>query len=69
MELFEKIRKRRAKRHLKKSLKIISKLSWEELDDIIPKPNYKDCFAFDKADWSNVKFAYPTNLTEKGGAE
>lgn len=69
MKLFEKIRKRRAKRHLKKSLKIISKLSWEELYDIIPKPNYKDCFAFHKVDWSNVKLAYPINPTEKGGAE
>ena len=67
MKLFEKIRKRRAKKHLKKALKIISKLSQEELDDIIPKPDYKYCFAFNKEDWLNVKFKFPLNLTEKGG--
>ena len=67
MKLFEKIRKRIAKRYLKKSLKIISKLSWEELDDIMPKPNYQKSFAFNKADWSNAKFAYSLNLIEKGG--
>lgn len=66
MKLFEKIKKRRAKRYLIKSLKIISKLSWEELDDILPRPNYKDFFAFNVEDWSNLKLTYPFNPTEKG---
>lgn len=67
MKLFEKIKKRRAKRYLIKSLKIISKLSWEELDDILPRPNYKDFFAFNVEDWSNLKLTYPFNPTEKVG--
>lgn len=67
MALFEKIRINRAKRQLKKALKIISTLSWEELDSIIPKPDYK--YAFTSGDWSNFKPTYPLKTsvnTEKG---
>ena len=58
MKLFEKIRKNRAKRLLNKALKVISKLSWEELDEMFPRPDYTKAFEFKDGDWSNVKFAY-----------
>ena len=58
MKLFEKIRKNRAKRLLNKALKVISKLSWEELDEMFPRPDYTKAFDFKGGDWSNVKFAY-----------
>jgi hypothetical protein len=67
MNLFKKIRTNRAKKQLNKALEIISKLSWEELDSILPRTDYKYCF--DKTDWSNVKFKYPFVPTEKGGNE
>ena len=58
MTLLEKIRRKRAKRLLKKALKVISKLSWEELDEMFPRPDYMYAFDFKGVDWSNVKFAY-----------
>ena len=61
MKLFKKIRKIIAKTFLKISLKIIAGLSWEELDSLLPKPDYKDCFDLKPVDWSNVKFKYPCN--------
>lgn len=67
MRLFEKIRKRRAKRHLNRALKIISKLSWEELDSIIPKPEYKCTFT--SGDWSNFKPKYPLKTSVKTSEE
>lgn len=57
MKLFGKIRMKRAKRHLNRALKIISKLSWEELDSLFPKADY--CNAFKNCGWGNVKFDYP----------
>ncbi len=61
MSLFEKLRMKRAKRYLKKALKIISKLSWEELDSLFPKPDYKYCFKFVNASLGNIKLTYPEN--------
>lgn len=66
-DFINSIRRKRAKKQLNKALKVISKLSWEELDNMFPKPSYK--LAFKKSDWSNVRFAYPPNLTEKGGEQ
>jgi hypothetical protein len=58
MKWFKRIRKNIAKMFLKKSLKIISELSWEELDSIFPKANYKDCFDFKEVDWSKINFTH-----------
>ena len=63
MTLLEKIRRKRAKRLLNKALKVLSKLSWEELDEMFPRPDYTKSFGFKGGDWANVKFAYP-NPTE-----
>lgn len=59
MKLFEKLRMKRAKRHLNRALKIISKLSREELDSLFSKADYSN--AFKNCGWGNVKFAYPEN--------
>ena len=67
MRLFEKFRKRRAKSHLIRALKIISKLSWEELDSIIPRTDYKYAFASD--DWLNFKPKYPLKNNGKDFGE
>ena len=56
MILFEKIRKRRAKRHLMRALKIIGDLSWEELDSILPRNDYKHCF--NSNNWRNAEVRY-----------
>ena len=67
MKLFEKIRLNRAKRNLNKALKIVSKLSWEELDSIMPKTNYEQCFDVKKGvkgDWRKVHFKYPYLCSE-----
>jgi hypothetical protein len=69
MNLFRQIRKNRAKRHLKKALKIIGEFSWEELDEMFPKPDCTKTFEFCHTDLSNVKFKYPFVPTEKGGAK
>ena len=64
MTLLEKIRRKRAKRLLNKALKVLSKLSWEELFEMFPRPDYTKVFGFKGGDWANVKFAY-TSLGER----
>lgn len=61
MKLLKKIRKIIAKIFLKIFVKIIGGLSWEELDSLFPKPDYKNCFDLKPVDWSNVKLKYPCN--------
>ena len=56
MNLFQKLKMKRAKRHLNRALKIVSKLSWEEIDTIIPRHDYTNCFK--KSDWGNVEMKY-----------
>lgn len=67
MKLFESIRKNRAKRQLIRALEIISKLSWEELDSILPRTDYSNCFAFNKEDWEHVELTHLYVPVEKGG--
>ena len=62
MNLFKKLRYNRAKKQVLKTIRIISKRSWEEIDSIIPRTNYRYCFS---GDWKDVELVDLSNGERK----
>lgn len=62
MRLLEKLRYNRAKKQVLKSIKILSKMSWEEIDSIIPRTDYRHCFS---GDWKDVELVDMRNGERK----
>lgn len=52
MSWLKKLRYNRAKKQVLKSIKILSKMSWEEIDSIIPRTDYRYCFG---GDWKDIE--------------
>ena len=44
--------KKTSKKAIKKAIRLIDKLSWEEIDSMFPRPRYNFCFS---GNWKDVE--------------
>ena len=62
MSWLKKLRYKRAQKAIRKAIRFIDKLSWEEIDSMFPPPRYNFCFG---ENWKDVELVDLSNGERK----